>query len=340
MVNEVLQALQPSDGQVIVDMTFGAGGHAKEILSSSSSIKYIGSDRDPLARRLANRLAAQHRASGNELIPVLGRFSELPTHLSHLGITPGSVDGFLFDLGASSMQFDHAVRGFSISKDGPLDMRMDGHRFPESPTAADVVNTLDPSDLAHILKKYGEESRAREIAHALVEARYAFGNFTRTEQLARVVKSVFNSKAFRHDKLYRQAHVATKTFQALRIFVNNELNELHNGLEVARHFLKPGGRCVVISFHSLEDRIVKRHFHGIDVDQAANLTIHDHFRNANVSFDVDTIKQDYMSRPWRPLSRKVTEPLDEECYRNPRARSAKLRAAVKENYIVAEEQIK
>lgn len=137
------------------------------------------------------------------------------------------------------------------------------------------------------------------------------------------------SGVYRLDKLSHHAHVATKSFQALRIFVNNELNEINNGLEVARHYLKPQGRCVVISFHSLEDRIVKRHFLDIDINTDPNLSIHDHFRNANMSFDIKTIQEDFMVKVWQPLSRKITEPSSDECLRNPRSRSAKLRAALK-----------
>uniref|UniRef100_A0A0B7AGA6 Methyltransferase-like protein 15 n=1 Tax=Arion vulgaris TaxID=1028688 RepID=A0A0B7AGA6_9EUPU len=262
MVNEVLQILQPKNGQIIVDMTFGAGGHAKEILKAAPDVRYFASDRDPLANSIAIELASEH--SQSQITPILSRFSEIPIHLHQHGIEPGSVDSFLFDLGASSMQFDMSERGFSLSRDGPLDMRMDG-----------------------------------------------------------------DSGAFRQDKLSHHAHVATKCFQALRIFVNNELNEIHNGLEIARHYLKPQGCCVVISFHSLEDRIVKRHFLDIDIDETSNMSIHDHFRNAEVSFDVKTIQEEFMAKVWQPLSRKVMESSEEECYKNPRARSAKLRAALK-----------
>ncbi|BFZ05141.1 hypothetical protein BsWGS_08180 [Bradybaena similaris] len=328
MVKEVLEALQPVNGQVIVDMTFGAGGHAKEILKTSPDVHYIASDRDPFANSLALKIAAEERSQG-KITPVLSCFSELPVHLHQHDIEPGTVDAFLFDLGASSMQFDMPERGFSLSQDGPLDMRMDGNRFPDSPTAADVVNSLSPHDLAHILKKYGEERKAKQIANIIVEARYTFGKFSRTKQLADVILSAFNSGVYRLDKLSHQAHVATKSFQALRIFVNNELNEINNGLEVARHYLKPQGRCVVISFHSLEDRIVKRHFLDIDINADPNLSIHDHFRNANMSFDIKTIQEDFMAKVWQPLSRKVTEPSSDECLRNPRSRSAKLRAAIK-----------
>ncbi|GFO18149.1 ribosomal RNA small subunit methyltransferase h [Plakobranchus ocellatus] len=329
MAQEILSLLQPKNGQVIVDMTFGAGGHAEKILKAAPDITYFASDRDPVAFRKA--LAMASSVGSGQIIPLLSRFSEVPAHLQHHGITLGSVDAFLFDLGASSMQFDSAQRGFSLSKDGPLDMRMDGERFPDSPTAADVVNNLDPADLANILKKYGEEKKARQIAHAIVDARYAFGNFTRTKQLAEVLSSVFESGAFRQDKLHRQAHVATKTFQALRIFVNDELNELHAGLLVAARYLRPGSSvCAALAFHSLEDRIIKRHFHGLDMDCAGNQTVRDHFRNASLSFNVGEIqKQILQGKAWQPLSKKVACPTEVECLVNPRARSAKLRAAVR-----------
>ncbi|GFR73440.1 ribosomal RNA small subunit methyltransferase H [Elysia marginata] len=329
MPQEILMCLQPKNDQVIVDGTFGAGGHAKEILKVAPHIRYFAADRDLAAHRKALALASKFRPG--QIVPLLCRFSELPAHLEHHGVAPGSVDGFLFDLGASSMQFDSSQRGFSLSKDGPLDMRMDGKRSPESVTAADVVNNLDPADLANILKKYGEEKMARPIAQAVVDARYAFGNFTRTKQLAEVVSSVFASGAFRHDKMHRQAHVATKTFQALRIFVNDELNELHAGLLVAAHYLRPGsGVCAALAFHSLEDRIIKRHFHGLDMDAPGSQAVKDHFRNARVSFDVTEVQKQFLEgKRWQPLSKKVTGPTEEECLTNPRARSAKLRAALR-----------
>ncbi|KAH9496602.1 putative methyltransferase-like protein 15 [Bulinus truncatus] len=267
--------------------------------------------------------------SCGKISPVLSRFTELPIHLKKLSIQPGQVDAFLLDLGTSSFQFDFPHRGFSLSRNGPLDMRMDGNRFPDQMTAADVVNTLDVADLEHISSKYGEERKSKEIAHAIIEARYAYGKFTQTHQLANIIQSVFNSDVFRQDKMSRPAHVATKTFQALRIFVNDELNEINNGLHILRHYLKDGGRCAVISFHSLEDRIVKRHFHDIDMGQESNVSLHHHFRNSNLTVDMDTVKDEYLNKQWKPLSRKVLEPSEEECIKNPRSRSAKLRAAIK-----------
>ncbi|XP_059156468.1 probable methyltransferase-like protein 15 homolog isoform X2 [Physella acuta] len=324
LVKEVLSVLEPKDNQVIVDMTFGAGGHARRLLELAPNARYFACDRDPLGYENAVKLSNEYR----QVVPVMCKFSDVASHLQKAGIKPGMVDSFLFDLGVSSMQLDIADRGFSLSRDGPLDMRMGGHTEDEV-TAADVVNTLDCKELSEVLKKYGEERKCREIAHAIVEARFAGGKLTRTTQLAQVVQNVFHSGVQRLDKLARPAHVATKTFQALRIFVNDELNQLHNGLELAGHFLRVGGHCAVISFHSLEDRIVKRHFHDVDLDERGNRSIHDHFRNAELSLDMGLVQQECLSKPWQPISRKVLEASDSECQRNPRARSAKLRAAIK-----------
>ncbi|KAJ3593442.1 hypothetical protein NHX12_005777, partial [Muraenolepis orangiensis] len=219
-------------------MTFGSGGHTKEILNTCSDVTVLALDRDPAAFCLAQQLAARY---AGRVRPMLGRFSEL---LAQVEVKPGSVDAVLLDAGCSSMQMDRPQRGFSLSRDGPLDMRMDGDRYPNMPCAADVVNALDQQALAAILLAYGEEKHARKISSAIVEAR-GVCPITRTQQLASVVA----------DKLERPSHVATKTFQALRIFVNDELNELHAGLRAARTLLRPGGRLCALTFHSLEDRL-------------------------------------------------------------------------------------
>ncbi|KAK3602623.1 hypothetical protein CHS0354_034207 [Potamilus streckersoni] len=328
MVHEVIECLQPKDGQTILDMTFGAGGHTKSLLHHCPKIKIIAVDRDPSAHEIAIQLSRS--CSPGQVLPLLGRFSELDTLLTEKQIKPESLDGILFDLGSSSMQFDQPDRGFSLSKDGPLDMRMDGNRFPNQPTAADVVNHLDEMDLYKIIKRYGEERMARKISHAIVEFRYAFGKIASTHQLADIVSSVFVGE-FRRDKLMRHAHVATKTFQALRIFVNNELNEFNCGLELAHKYLKPRGICVVISFHSLEDRIVKRKFHGIDLDLKKNISIHDYHRdyyNSNIIHPVEEMAE-IMHKDWESIGKKVIIPGEKEVLENPRSRSAKLRAARK-----------
>ncbi|XP_046379687.2 probable methyltransferase-like protein 15 homolog isoform X1 [Haliotis rufescens] len=325
MLKEVMDVLKPTDGQVIVDMTFGGGGHTREIISRAQNARVFALDRDPVAFEMATQLSQECKEG--QITPLLGRFSDVPQLLRQHGVEGASVDSFLFDVGASSMQFDQAGRGFSLSQDGPLDMRMDGDRIQDQPTAADVVNHIDEQDLYVIIKKYGEEKLARKIASAIVDTRYAFGNITRTRQLADIVASVFQGD-LRRDKMMRHSHVATKTFQALRIFVNDELNELNNGLELAHRFLKPGGVCVALSFHSLEDRIVKRHFHGIDMDLPLNMNYRDHLRNPSVLHERKDVV-DLLKKRWLPSSKKVCVPTYTDCLDNPRARSAKLRAAAK-----------
>ncbi|XP_070817667.1 12S rRNA N4-methylcytidine (m4C) methyltransferase isoform X2 [Chaetodon trifascialis] len=322
MLKEVLQYLDIQQGQVVLDMTFGGGGHTKAILSMVPEVTVLAVDRDPTAISLAEQLAKEH--SGH-VKPLLGRFSELEVLLSNMNIKPGSIDAVLLDAGCSSMQMDMAERGFCISKDGPLDMRMDGERYPDMPCAADVVNTLDQQALASILTAYGEERHAWKIASAIVEARRV-NPITRTQQLASVVAGSFPPSVIyaRKDRLHRPAHVATKTFQALRIFVNDELNELHAGLRAARATLRPGGRLCIITFHSLEDRLVKRFLRG---DDLSNLDQY-HF-SPRKQGNSRKEKKDSESVYWLPLRRKVIIPEKDDVSENPRGRSAKLRAALR-----------
>ncbi|ELT90489.1 hypothetical protein CAPTEDRAFT_90607 [Capitella teleta] len=201
-------------------------------------------------------------------------------------------------------------------------------RFPDQPSAADVVNYVDEKSLIRILKKYGEEKQAQLVAHAIIDSRYAFGRITSTAQLADIVATAFPSP-YVIDKIGRKAHVATRTFQALRIFVNNELNEVNNGLEICHHLLSVGGRCVVLSFHSLEDRIAKRHFHGIDMNERLNQSLTDKLRGPEVmKYSQDFIEK-ITEKCWQPMSRKISTPSQEEVANNPRSRSAKMRVAVK-----------
>ncbi|KAL1271373.1 hypothetical protein QQF64_030389, partial [Cirrhinus molitorella] len=183
MVKEVLQFLDIKPGQVVLDLTFGAGGHSKAILQSVPGVTVVAADRDPMAFQMAQRLAEKYQG---QVKPVLGRFSELNNLLRALGFGPGGVDAALLDAGCSSMQMDSAERGFSLSKDGPLDMRMDGDRYPDMPCAADVVNALDQQALASVLAAYGEERHTRKIAAAIAQARsvYPIG---RTLQLASII---------------------------------------------------------------------------------------------------------------------------------------------------------
>ncbi|XP_012772351.3 12S rRNA N(4)-cytidine methyltransferase METTL15 isoform X3 [Maylandia zebra] len=309
--------------EVVLDMTFGGGGHTKAILSTVPEVTVLALDRDPTAISLAQQLAKEHFG---RVKPMLGRFSELEDLLSNMNVKPGSIDAVLLDAGCSSMQMDEAERGFSLSKDGPLDMRMDGDRYPDMPCAADVVNTLDQQALASILTAYGEERHARKIASAIVEARRV-SPITRTQQLASVVAGSFPPAVLyaRKDRLNRPAHVATKTFQALRIFVNDELNELHAGLRAAQTLLKPSGRLCVITFHSLEDRLVKRFLRG---DDLSNL---DHFSQRKQGTKKENLSHEKSdgSVYWLPLRRKVITPEKDDVKENPRGRSSKLRAALR-----------
>ncbi|CAL9701582.1 unnamed protein product [Knipowitschia caucasica] len=319
MLKEVPHYLDLQPKQIFLDMTFGGGGHSKAVLKTLPEVTVLAADRDPSAINLAKDLAEEYPGC---VKPILGRFSELRALLSDMKIEDGSVDAVLLDAGCSSMQMDQAQRGFALSKDGPLDMRMDGDRYPDMPCAADVVNTLDQQALASILSAYGEEKRAWKIASAIIEARRS-SPINTTQQLARVVAGAFPAAAMyaRKDRLNRPSHVATKTFQALRIFVNDEMKELHAGLLAARSALRPGGRLVVITFHSLEDRLVKRFLQGEDL---SNL---DKFH-----FEQKQKKNTFSNRPkerseyWVPIIRKVVSPEKQEMLENPRGRSAKLRA--------------
>ncbi|XP_039984968.1 probable methyltransferase-like protein 15 [Xiphias gladius] len=326
MLKEVLHYLDIQPGQVVLDMTFGGGGHTKAILNMVPEVTVLALDRDPTAISLAQQLAKEHPG---RVKPLLGRFSELEAQLSNMKVQPGSIDAVLLDAGCSSMQMDQAERGFSLSKDGPLDMRMDGERYLDMPCAADVVNTLDQQALASILTAYGEERLARKIASAIVEARRV-NPITRTQQLASVVAGAFPAAVVyaRKDRLHRPAHVATKTFQALRILVNDELNELHAGLRAAQAVLRTGGRLCVITFHSLEDRLVKRFLQG---DDLSNLDQY-HFSPRKQGTRKEKLlgeKRDGGSVYWLPLRRKVITPEKDDVKENPRGRSAKLRAALR-----------
>ncbi|XP_029497506.1 12S rRNA N4-methylcytidine methyltransferase-like [Oncorhynchus nerka] len=328
MLKEVLRCLDIQPGQVVLDMTFGGGGHTKAILRASPEVTVVALDRDPTAFSLAQQLAKEH---SGRVHPLLGRFSELGALLSRLRLQSGSVDAVLLDAGCSSMQMDCPERGFSLSKDGPLDMRMDADRYPDMPCAADVVNALDQQALASILTAYGEERHARKIASAMVEARSVYP-ITRTQQLASVVAGSFAASALyaRKDRLQRPSHVATKTFQALRMFVNDELNELHAGLCTAQTVLKPGGRLCVLTFHSLEDRLVKRFLHGEDVGAPPRRSVRQRVQRWEEEEEEEEKGGEKDSGHWVDLQRGVLMPQAEDVLENPRGRSAKLRAAFKQ----------
>uniref|UniRef100_A0A1A9W5J5 Methyltransferase-like protein 15 homolog n=1 Tax=Glossina brevipalpis TaxID=37001 RepID=A0A1A9W5J5_9MUSC len=251
LCTEAINYLNPEPQKIYVDMTFGAGGHCKKLLDSSQQV----------AKEYEGRLT-----------PLLGRFSDLPCLLREQQVIRHSVDGVLFDFGCSSMQFDESKRGFSVVENGPLDMRMDCvHGMNnDQVTAADVLARVKVEDLVKILRIYGEEKAAKEIARAIVQVRLALHYIETTKQLDDLVANCLHETPFRLDKLKCPSHVATKTFQALRIFVNNELNEINYGMILANNYLRLQTRLVAITFHSLEDIIVKCHLNGNVIDGLAN----------------------------------------------------------------------
>lgn len=244
MANEVLAALAIQDGGVYVDGTFGAGGYSRMMLSAAQC-SVVAFDRDPSVAPLAEALASEFRG---RLHIINARFGDMAEILPKAGFE--AADGVTLDLGVSSMQLDQEDRGFSFQKDGPLDMRMGS----SGPSAADAVNNLSADELAAVLFSYGEERRSRAIARAIVAARVE-APVTRTLQLARIVAAALGGDAAAGGR-----HPATRTFQALRIYVNDELRELVRGLQAAEQTLKPLGRLAVVSFHSLEDRLIKQFF--------------------------------------------------------------------------------
>jgi 16S rRNA (cytosine1402-N4)-methyltransferase len=291
---EAVGRLGPRDGGLYVDATFGAGGYSRAILDIPGT-RVIGIDRDRSA--IARGFDLVDRSAGR-LTLVEDRFSNLADICASQGVS--SVDGVVMDVGVSSMQLDEAERGFSFRLGGPLDMRM-GH---DGPTAADVIARASEADLANIIYIFGEERHSRSVARAIVAARKE-GPITTTRALADIVAKVVRSKP-------GDIHPATRTFQGLRIFVNQELDELHLALAAAERVLKPGGRLVVVSFHSLEDRIVKNFL--VERSKAGGGSRHlPEVAQAAPSFTV--------------LTKRPVTPDEAEVSANPRARSAKLRAA-------------
>jgi 16S rRNA (cytosine1402-N4)-methyltransferase len=295
LLKSVLAMLQPRAGTRYIDCTFGAGGYSRAILDSADC-QLLALDRDPNAIQGAQAIVQRYSP---RLVLKLARFGDLAEAARESGFSPA--DGVVFDIGVSSMQLDEAERGFSFMRDGPLDMRMSAQGL----SAADVVNTFDEQDIAEILFVLGEERRSRPIARAIIRRR-AERPFERTLDLADVIASVIPR---RHDDT---KHPATRSFQALRLFVNDELGELARGLIAAEQILGEGGRLLVVTFHSLEDRIAKSFF----AERAGKTAKPSrHLPAAGASREPS----------FALLSRKAIEPDDAETAANPRARSARLR---------------
>lgn len=297
MLAEVLAALAPRDGGIYVDGTFGAGGYTRALLAAARC-KVLAIDRDPQAISDGAALVADFP---DRLMLVEGRSSDMENLAARFGIT--MIDGATLDIGVSSMQLDEAQRGFSFAKEGPLDMRME----QAGVSAADIVNRAEADDLTRIIGILGEERKARAIAHAIVKRRKEEPILT-TQALVRAIERV-TGKQRPQDRI----HPATRTFQALRICVNRELEELALALSAAERMLKSGGRLAVVAFHSLEDRIVKRFF----AERSGKLPSSSrHMPGSEAS----------VAARFTAVFKGHLEPSAAESARNPRARSAKLRA--------------
>jgi len=304
LLTEVLGALDPQADENIIDGTFGAGGYSRRFLEAANC-HVFGIDRDPQAMA---RGAALQKQFPDRLTLLKGPFSEMEALMAGAGADV--VDGVVLDLGVSSPQLDDAERGFSFRFDGPLDMRMS----TEGQSAADVVNAAGLDELTSIIREFGEERHARRVAQAIVATR-AEAPITRTLALANLIAEVMPKPKGKGKRGPERIHPATRTFQALRIYVNDEIGELRRGLAAAERLLGVGGRLVVVSFHSLEDREVKRFFQARS-GNAPRAHRHSPAAEANApapSFEL--------------LFRGATKPSDAETGANPRARSARLRAA-------------
>lgn len=294
LLDEVLAALGIRRGETHVDGTYGAGGYSRAMAAAGAHV--IAIDRDPDAVSEGRERIARE---GSDIRLVEGPFSAMASLVEQAGAA--QVDGVVLDIGVSSMQLDRAERGFSFQADGPLDMRM----AQAGMTAAEFVNSADEEEIADVLYRYGEEPRSRRVARAIVAAR----PITRTSELANVVRRALGHKP--HDK----KDPATRAFQAIRIHLNGELDELERGLEAAEAILAPGGRLAVVTFHSLEDRIVKQFLRRRSGSEAAG------------SRHRPLTQQAQAAAFAKPA--KAVRPSDTEISRNPRARSATLRSAVR-----------
>ena len=295
MLPEVLQALNMQSGETCVDGTFGNGGYSQAILDGADC-NVIGLDRDPNVKLRADEFAQAYP----------DRFRLIQTPFSKMdALEIGSVDAVVLDIGVSSMQLDEAERGFSFMREGPLDMRMEQGG---GPTARDAVLNLSVDELTQIFKVYGEEKRARHVANCILSARDA-GDIQTTTDLAGILEQALGRRG--------KTHPATRVFQALRIFINDELGELYRGLCAAENLLKPGGRLVVVTFHSLEDRIVKSFFRrrAGEVRGGSRHLPEVETQSDSASFDLP--------------KRSVTKPSKTEIEENARSRSAKLRLAIR-----------
>ncbi|MEC9078268.1 MAG: 16S rRNA (cytosine(1402)-N(4))-methyltransferase RsmH [Pseudomonadota bacterium] len=300
LIDEVIKAISPRDGAIYVDGTFGGGSYSRAILDKACC-KVIGIDRDPMVDQLTRSWRSKYE---DRLLLLQGCFGDMESLLVRTGV--GEVDGIALDLGVSSFQLDRPERGFSLKKDGPLDMRMSKN----GTSATQVINEHSEEDIADIIFNYGEERRARRIARAITRARKETP-ITRTLQLAQIVR-----RCFPNPHLSGSIDCATRTFQALRIFINDELGELERGLNATERLLKKGGIIAIVSFHSLEDRLVKKFFVNRS-RETSGLSRHS-------PPQIDEKAPSLAINSHRPI-----RPSETETRTNPRARSARLRVATK-----------
>ncbi|HBR84087.1 MAG TPA: 16S rRNA (cytosine(1402)-N(4))-methyltransferase [Erythrobacter sp.] len=294
LLDEVIAALDPQPGDVVIDATFGAGGYTRALLERGATVHAFDRDPDAIA---AGEAWPETKVDPPRLVLHPHRFSEMAEVMTAAGVT--RIDGIVMDIGVSSMQLDQAHRGFAFSSDGPLDMRMS----QDGESAADFLNTADEKSIADVLYLYGEERQSRRVARAIVAAR----PLETTGELARIVRKALGYKP--HDK----KDPATRTFQAVRIHINGELDELSHGLSAAERLLCEGGRLAVVSFHSLEDRIVKRFLREASSTPSAS-------RHVPLAAQDDPV--------FLQVS-KAIKPGEAEIERNPRARSSVLRHATR-----------
>lgn len=348
MYREVIGALQPSHGRVFLDMTFGDGGHTRQLLDSSKDISIITLDRDPASYALACDLKNQY--GDNRIIPLLGKFSDAPGLLKKIGVREGSLDGIIIETGHSRLQSEDPTRGFDLNRDSPLDLRMDGNRFPSTPTGADVLNSLGSYELSQLFKIYGREKQALKLARTIIDARFMLHSINTTKELYQVIATVSNDVAGLDVDAIKAGASAARVLKSLRSFVNNEYNELQYALTKMRNFLKldprvrkiesiakvessdqldelKGGKMIVISHGLIEDSIVKNIFTLSTCDSGDNLYTQLPYSQLHepTTKEVEAAKE----KSWLPLQKYVRFAVEEEVVTNPSAGDARLRQAMR-----------